>query len=855
MTPPGVSVTQPATEASARTPIRRRGGLHSTGLIVAVVGLLLSATAFFVTYRDTEEREDNRLQDVADGVADQVGEVLADVDALVSGVEGVLIATAGPNEPQLERYMSLQVSRSDLITSATLLTAREGSDLNRFAQVGQSRYFDFDAQIDEELVDRIATLDDIPEGAVRLITREPLVGGPSAAVGAAFTTLAAEPEEGEEEPTPVSWVVEVELTFPSDAIAALTQPYAGDPAVAVFVGDDPAPENMLLGPSSGQFMAAAQRNIQLGGDNVIVAITPRSDLLDRNEELIPLLVFLGGLTFTTILTPLVARLASRREEVRALSAQRDELDRALNVSRQIERELRASEQRFRSVLQSSPDVVLWIDGGTVQILNRDDLFGSPPEAVATIDDLLEVAHVEDLEDMREGFDRLQALEWGDIAEFEGRISRPDGTWEWVRIRAGRVQRDDDGRGPILAVLTTITDQKREEARRAQLEAQLVQSQRLEAVGQLAGGVAHDFNNILAAIVSGAELVLDEVDGEAKDDVEEIRRTARRGSDLARQLLLFSRRDRGSSPEVVDVNEVIADVETMLRRTLDESIELTTDLTPDPHKVHIDPSQIERILMNLTINARDAMPEGGSITIATANVDADEEFTATRPGLVSGPYLELTVTDTGAGMPEDVKRHAFEPFFSTKEVGKGTGLGLATVYGIVQGAQGHIEIDSETGAGTTFTLLFPRTRLGQEATASHEPGGQAIGGTERILLVEDEPAVREAARRLLEKRGYRVSVAPDGKTAVMLAESGSFDLLLTDVLMPGGMNGRQVALEVLKAQPDIAVLYMTGHSDDVLDDVGIDEDEREALIVRKPFTEDELLRAINLAVAPIPEPTT
>jgi signal transduction histidine kinase len=832
--------------------------LHPTGLVVAVVGLLLSATAFLVTYRDTSEREDTRLQDSADQVAEQVSDSLADVDSLVSGIEGTIIATRTADKAQLDRLISLQVGRSDLITSATLLQAREGEDAGSFGSAGVSRYIDLEqlAATDPQLlIDRVALLADIPPGTARLMTRETLRDRPAAALAVVFEI---KPEDVDNAPIAAgSWVVEVEVAFPPELIAAMTGGVTGDPELAVYVGDEERPENMLIGPASGEFMSSAQRDIQVGGGTTLVGITPTTDLLSRNEQVMPLLVFLFGLTMTTILTPLVGRLASRREEIRVLSAQRDELDRALNVSLQIERELRASEQRFRSVLQSSPDVVLWIDPDvdTVQILNRDDLFGSDPEAAATTEQLLDITHPDDLERMSEGLDELRELEWGTIAEFECRLLRPDDTFEWLRIRGGRVQRDDDTSGPILAVLTTITDQKREEARRAQLEAQLVQSQRLEAVGQLAGGVAHDFNNILAAIVSGAELVLDEVDGEAREDVEEIRRTARRGSDLARQLLLFSRRDRGSSPEVVDVNAVIHDVETMLRRTLDESIELRTDLTESPHRVHIDPSQIERILMNLTINARDAMPDGGAITITTANIDADEDFVATRPDLRPGPYLMLQVDDTGTGMPDDVKLHAFEPFFSTKEVGKGTGLGLATVYGIVQGAQGHIEIESAAGEGTTFTLLFPRTHLGQEERADDDDDGGVTGGTERILLVEDEPTVREAARRLLTKRGYHVSVAGDGKTAVMMAVSESFDLLLTDVLMPGGMNGRDVAREVFKAQPEIAVLYMTGHSDDVLEDVGIDDDEREALIVRKPFTEDELLRAIHLALAPVPEPTT
>jgi PAS domain S-box-containing protein len=812
---------------------------------VVVVGLAASVGAYWVASRETRNTEEERIQEVADQVADDVGDVLSDVEGLVSGVEGTLVSTQASNADDIERLLNFQVDRSDLITSATLLRAREGSNLDLFGQAGTSRFLDFEALGEQpDLLTALLTdLAAVPDGAVELIDREAGPDGDAAALATAFSIT---PEDGG---PPDNWVVQLELSVPTDLRAGLTDALAGDPALAVYIGDEASDQSQLLAPVGGMDGSAAQRRVPLIGDEALVQIAPTAEVLDTNERLIPLVVFLLGLALTAVLAPLVGRLAKRREEVRLLSAQRDELDLALATSRQIEAELRASEQRFRSVLQSSPDVVLWIDPehAAVQVLNREGLFGHPLDEIGTIDDLVALTHPDDLQNTTTGLDRLRATEAGTITEFECRLRRPDDEWEWLQVRGGRVQREDGTSGSILAVLTTITDQKREEARRAQLEAQLVQSQRLEAVGQLAGGVAHDFNNILAAIVSGAELVLDEVDGQVLEDVEEIRRTARRGSDLARQLLLFSRRDRGSSPEVVDVNGVITEVETMLRRTLDESIELRTELTDDPHQVHIDPSQIERILMNLTINARDAMPQGGTITIRTTNLEVDEEVVASHPGLQAGSYVVLTVSDTGTGMPEDVKRHAFEPFFSTKEVGKGTGLGLATVYGIVQGAQGHIEIDSAPDEGTTFTVYLPRTLLGPGPAAEPEVG-DAAGGSERILLVEDEDAVREAARRLLERRGYQVEAAPNGESAVAVAVGGAFDLLLTDVLMPGGMNGRETARQVRRALPEVAVLYMTGHSDDVLDDVGIDDDEGEALILRKPFTEDELLRAVRTSIA-------
>jgi signal transduction histidine kinase/ActR/RegA family two-component response regulator len=411
----------------------------------------------------------------------------------------------------------------------------------------------------------------------------------------------------------------------------------------------------------------------------------------------------------------------------------------------------------------------------------------------------------------------------------------------------------DGETPyILAVLTEITEQKAEERRRAELEAQLVQSQRLEAVGQLAGGVAHDFNNILAAILSGAELVLDEVDeGEARDDVEEIQRTARRGAELSRQLLLFSRGEAGSSPEVLDINEVVSDIERMLVRSIGETITLETRLDDDLKLVMADRNEIERIIMNLAINARDAMPAGGTLTIETKNLRVDGDYAGVRVDLEVGEYVELDVRDTGEGMSPDVIRRAFEPFFSTKDVGKGTGLGLATVYGIVQRARGHIEIDSTLGHGTTMRVLLPITRVRDVPDSARRRDRSPRGSGEKILVVEDEPTVRDTTARLLERRGYTVEVAEDGESAAALAATVRFDLLLSDVLLPGGMSGKDVADVLRRGQPHLAILFMTGHSGDVLEGVGLRPGDPR--IIRKPFDENRLLEMVRTAIDEVLEP--
>jgi PAS domain S-box-containing protein len=492
------------------------------------------------------------------------------------------------------------------------------------------------------------------------------------------------------------------------------------------------------------------------------------------------------------------------------------------------------------------------EGTHVQVLNRPDFFGHESATIERAEHFTSLIHAEDWPDADAGFKVLRWSEPGTITEFEFRLRDDAGNWRWVQARGGVAQLNDGETPYILAVLTEVTEQKREEMRRAELETQLVQSQRLEAVGQLAGGVAHDFTNILAAILSGAELVLDEVDGsEARDDIEEIQRTARRGAELSRQLLLFSRGEAGSSPEVLDLNEVVADIERMLERSIGETVTLKSELDDELKLILADRNEIERIIMNLAINARDAMSTGGELTIRTENLVVDDDYAGVRVDLEEGDYVELDVIDTGDGMPAEVIRRAFEPFFSTKDVGKGTGLGLATVYGIVQRSRGHIEIDSDEGKGTTIRVLLPITRVRDTPDTARKRDRAPRGSGERVLVVEDDATVRDTTARLLERRGYAVDVAEDGEGAAALAATVRFDLLLSDVLLPGGMSGKDVADVLLRGQPHLSVLFMTGHSADVLESVGLRPGDPR--IIRKPFSETQLLELVRSAIDDVLEP--
>ena len=396
-------------------------------------------------------------------------------------------------------------------------------------------------------------------------------------------------------------------------------------------------------------------------------------------------------------------------------------------------------------------------------------------------------------------------------------------------------------GQVVRVWGTqrdVTDQRH-------LEEQFRQAQKMEAVGQLAGGIAHDFNNLLTAILGNTQLLLRDLPpGDSmRGDVEEIRKASERAASLTRQLLAYSRRQM-LQPEVLDLNVVVAELDKMLRRLIGENIALVTVLAPDLGRVRADPNQIEQVLVNLAVNARDAMVDGGggTLTIETANVDLDETFTQAHLGAKPGPHALLAVTDTGTGMDATVRAHLFEPFFTTKEVGKGTGLGLATVYGIVKQSDGYISVHSEPGRGASFKIYLPRLAT-QRMTPTPSMKAGAAGGTETILVVEDEPAVLSLSQRALEAHGYVVLAASDATTALRLVErhGGTIHLLLTDVVMPG-MSGRDLADQLAARRPGSRVLYMSGYPGDAV----VQERELKpgSAFLQKPFSPDGLARKVR-----------
>jgi PAS domain S-box-containing protein len=380
--------------------------------------------------------------------------------------------------------------------------------------------------------------------------------------------------------------------------------------------------------------------------------------------------------------------------------------------------------------------------------------------------------------------------------------------------------------------------------RQKLEEQFRQAQKMEAVGRLAGGVAHDFNNLLTIITGYSDFLIGcFAEGDPnRGFAEEVKKAAERAAGLTRQLLAFSRKQM-LMPRVLNLNSLVANMDRMLCRLIGEDIELVTALDPTLHPVKADPGQLEQILMNLSVNARDAMAQGGKLTVATANVTLGPDYVRDHPEVRTGPYVLLSVTDTGCGMDEATRERIFEPFFTTKEVGKGTGLGLATVYGIVKQSGGHIEVDSEPGVGTCFKIYLPR--IGEALPESDAEGESAEtrGGSETVLLVEDEEGVRQLARAGLRARGYTVLEAGSGDEALALAErhAGRIDLLLSDVIMPR-MSGARLAERLRSLRPELKVLFVSGYTDSALFRQGILSGKADCLL--KPFTPEELARKVR-----------
>jgi PAS domain S-box-containing protein len=464
----------------------------------------------------------------------------------------------------------------------------------------------------------------------------------------------------------------------------------------------------------------------------------------------------------------------------------------------------------------------------------------------------EITHPDDL--ARDEQQVAQLLR-GELSSFtvEKRYLRKDGGVVWANLLLSLLRSPSGDPLHFVAVVEDITGQKRAEDERRHLERQLLQAQKMESVGRLAGGVAHDLNNHLTVINGYCAMLLGELgpDGPLREQVGEILLAGNRAATLTQQLLAFSRK-QVAEPRVISLNDVVAEAGKMLSRLIGDDVEIVTHFDSGLGSVMADPSQMNQVLMNLAINARDAMPDGGRIIIETLYTDLDEGYAAQHAGVEPGPYVLLSITDTGLGMTQEVMQHIFEPFFTTKGVGVGTGLGLSTVYGIVKQAGGWIWVYSEPGKGSTFKVYLPRVGGAPEPLSAPVSAAETLRGTETVLVVEDQPEVRRLTLAVLRNHGYRLLEAANGSQALSLCEQypEPIHLLITDVVMPG-MTGRELAMRLVALRPSLKTLYTSGYTANAIVHEGVLDPD--VAYLPKPFSPAQLAAKVReVLLEPAPE---
>jgi PAS domain S-box-containing protein len=605
-----------------------------------------------------------------------------------------------------------------------------------------------------------------------------------------------------------------------------TPTYAGGLRRILDGGIDAAIVDYRLGASSG--LDLVREAIAEQCDVPLIILTGQGDeSIDLQAMAIGATDYLDKADLTTELLDRTLRYAISHQE-------------SLRLIRRREAAIRDNAERTAFALDAAR-IGVWemdLDGGRlVWSDGMSQVTGFPPaDFPRTGDAFLDLVEPDDRSKLRDGL----AAAVTDLRpfEFQCRMRGPDRTLHWLEGK-GRVFDDNGAPARVLGVAIDITARK-------QLEEQFLQSQKMEAIGRLAGGVAHDFNNLLLAITGYAELLANRLDPlhPSAVHVQQIWKAADSAAALTRQLLAFSRR-QVLQPQVIDLNEIVGNIASLMKRLIGEEIRLETRFTTPLARVSADPGQMEQVLMNLAVNARDAMPGGGRLTIETANVVLDEHYVAKHGTATAGPHVVLAISDTGVGMDETVQRRLFEPFFTTKERGKGTGLGLATIYGIVKQSGGSIWVYSEPGRGSCFKVYLPVSTAphAEQAPPEERSGDGTLTGTETILVVEDQPEVRSVTCEMLLAYGYTVLDAGSGAEAIEIARrhAGPIDVLLTDVVMPE-LSGKQVAAQVQLDRPGLRVIYTSGYTDNAIVHHGVLDPD--LAFLQKPFSSGALAQKIR-----------
>ena len=507
------------------------------------------------------------------------------------------------------------------------------------------------------------------------------------------------------------------------------------------------------------------------------------------------------------------------------------------------KQLAEREELFRLISENAADMIAVVDTSGQRLYNSPSyqkLLGYSQEELGKTSAFDQI-HADDRTAVVDAANEARRTGMGRTVQY--RIRHKDGRWLTLESTASVVRNRDGDVEKLVIVNRDITERK-------QLEEQLNRSQKLEAIGRLSGGVAHDFNNLLGLIIGYSEALQERVppDDPYREAVDEIQNAGKRAAALTQQLLAFSRK-QVLEPRNLSLNAIIVDIEKMLRRLVGEDIRIELLLAADTGTVKADRSQIEQVILNLVVNARDAMPDGGKLTVETGNCTLDRSTVLRHPYVIPGPYAMLKVTDTGCGMDAELQSHIFEPFFTTKEKGKGTGLGLATAYGVIKQSGGYIWVDSEVGKGTAFRIYLPEVNAVAEAVPEVKAPAKVAPERRTILIVEDERSLRKLTKKTLSDAGHKVFEAGDASEALEISRKteGAIDLLLTDVIMPG-MSGKKLADVLLTERPGIGVLYMSGYTDGEIATQGVLE--QGTAILRKPFTRDELMRQVENALVAV-----